>query len=105
MYKRQEELGYSRSKIEAAMTRTEENVLLTAPKMQKAVYAQYKTGDLVACSEINNFLHRLIVNNGIPFEGRRVDRKVVKLFFEIEDDTKRLGGQKAFLLGKKMFEF
>ena len=30
---------------------------------------------------------------------------VVKLFFEIEDDTKRLGGQKAFLLGKKMFEF
>ena len=83
----------------------EENVLLTAPKMQEAVYAQYKTGDLVACSEINNFLHRLIVNNGIPFEGRRVDRKVVKLFFEIEDDTKRLGGQKAFLLGKKMFEF
>ena len=103
--KRMEELGYSRSKIEAAMTRTEENVLLTAPKMQEAVYAQYKTGDLVACSEINNFLHRLIVNNGIPFEGRRVDRKVVKLFFEIEDDTKRLGGQKAFLLGKKMFEF
>ena len=87
------------------MTRTEENVLLTAPKMQKAVYAQYQTGDLVACSEINNFLYRLIVNNGIPFEGRRVDRKVVKLFFEIEDDTKRLGGQKAFLLGKKMFEF
>lgn len=78
--KRMEELGYSRSKIEAAMTRTEENVLLTAPKMQEAVYAQYKTGDLVACSEINNFLHRLIVNNGIPFEGRRVDRKVVKLF-------------------------
>ena len=103
--KRMEELGYSRSKIEAAMTRTEENVLLTAPKMREAVYAQYKTGDLVACSEINNFLHRLIVNNGIPFEGRRVDRKVVKLFFEIEDDTKRLGGQKAFLLGKKMFEF
>ena len=103
--KRMEELGYSRSKIEAAMTRTEENVLLTAPKMQEAVYAQYQTGDLVACSEINNFLHRLIVNNGIPFEGRRVDRKVVKLFFEIEDDTKRLGGQKAFLLGKKMFEF
>ena len=103
--KRMEELGYSRSKIEAAMTRTEENVLLPAPKMQEAVYAQYQTGDLVACSEINNFLHRLIVNNGIPFEGRRVDRKVVKLFFEIEDDTKRLGGQKAFLLGKKMFEF
>lgn len=103
--KRMEELGYSRSKIEAAMTRTEENVLLTAPKMQEAVYAQYQTGDLVACSEINNFLYRLIVNNGIPFEGRRVDRKVVKLFFEIEDDTKRLGGQKAFLLGKKMFEF
>lgn len=103
--KRMEELGYSRSKIEAAMTRTEENVLLTAPKMQEAVYAQCQTGDLVACSEINNFLHRLIVNNGIPFEGRRVDRKVVKLFFEIEDDTKRLGGQKAFLLGKKMFEF
>ena len=63
--KRMEELGYSRSKIEAAMTRTEENVLLTAPKMQEAVYAQYKTGDLVACSEINNFLHRLIVNIGI----------------------------------------
>ena len=78
------------------MTRTEENVLLTAPKMQEAVYAQYKTGDLVACSEISNFLHRLIVNNGIPFEGRRVDRKVVKLFFEIEDDTKRLGGQRHF---------
>ena len=86
------------------MTRAEENVLLTAPKMQNAVYAQYKPGDLVACSEINNFLHRLIVNNGIPFKGR-VDRKVVKLFFEIDDDTKRLGGQKAFLLGKKMFEF
>ena len=102
--KRLEELEYSRSKIEAAMTRAEENVLLTAPKMQNAVYAQYKPGDLVACSEINNFLHRLIVNNGIPFKGR-VDRKVVKLFFEIDDDTKRLGGQKAFLLGKKMFEF
>ena len=46
--KRMEELGYSHSKIEAAMTRAEENVLLTGPKMQEAVYAQYKTGDLVA---------------------------------------------------------
>lgn len=33
--KRMEELGYSRSKIEAAMTRTEENVLLTAPRCRK----------------------------------------------------------------------
>lgn len=100
---RLKELGYSRSRIEEAMTRIEENVLLTSPKMQDAVYAQYKSGDLVTCSAINNFLHRLIVNNGIPFNGR-VDRKVVKLFFEIEDDTKRLGGQKAFLLGRKRFE-
>ena len=33
--KRMEELWYSRSKIEAAMTRTEENVLLTAPRCRK----------------------------------------------------------------------
>ena len=82
----------------------EENVLLTAPKMQELFTRNTKRA--IWC---------LLGNQQFPasadreqrhsVRGAAVDRKVVKLFFEIEDDTKRLGGQKAFLLGKKMFEF
>lgn len=77
---------------------------MTSEKMQRAVYAKYNTGDLVLCYEILGFLRGLITDNGIPFKGR-VDRQIVKLFFEIADDKPRIKGNKAYLLSKKMFEF
>lgn len=98
------QLGYDRRRIKAALENVEENRLMTSEKMQRAVYAKYNTGDLVLCSEILGFLRGLITDNGIPFKGR-VDRQIVKLFFEIADDKPRIKGNKAYLLGKKMFEF
>lgn len=98
-----EQLGYNRRKIKAALGNVAENRLMTSEKMRQAVYARYNTGDVVICSEILNFLRELITNNGIPFKSR-LDKQVVKLFFEIDDDKVRVKGNKAYLLGKKMFE-
>lgn len=100
--KRIEALGYDRRKIEAALGSIEENQLLTSEKMQQAVYGRFHTGDTVPANEVNAFMRQLISNNGIPFEGR-VDRKVIGLFFELED--RKQGGARAFKFGKKKYEF
>lgn len=100
--KRIEALGYDRRKIEAALGSIEENQLLTSEKMQQAVYGRFHTGDIVAANEINAFMRQLITDNGIPFEGR-VDRKIIGLFFELEDC--KVSQARAFKLGKKKYEF
>ena len=100
--RRIEELGYDRRKIEAAMGNVEENQLLTSEKMQRAVYARYHTGDIVPVNEVNAFMRQLISDNGIPCE-KRVDRKIIGLFFELEDCKQ--GGARAFKFGKKKYEF
>ena len=100
--KRIEALGYDRRKIEAALGSIEESQLLTSAKMQQAVYGRFHTGDIVPVNEVNAFMQQLITDNGIPFEGR-VDRKLIGLFFELEDC--KHGGARAFKLGKKKFEF
>ena len=82
--KRIEALGYDRRKIEAALGSIEENRLLTSEKMQQAVYGRFHSDDIVPANEVNAFMRQLITDNGIPFEGR-VDRKVIGLFFELED--------------------
>lgn len=99
--RRIEELGYDRRKIEAAMGNVEENQLLTSEKMQRAVYARYHTGDIVPVNEVNAFMRQLISDNGIPCE-KRVDRKIIGLFFELEDCKQ--GGARAFKFGKKKYE-
>lgn len=99
--RRIEELGYDRRKIEAAMGNVEENQLLTSEKMQRAVYARYHTGDIVPVNEVNAFMRQLLSDNGIPCE-KRVDRKIIGLFFELEDCKQ--GGARAFKFGKKKYE-
>lgn len=100
--KRIEALRYDRRAIEAALGSIEENRLLTSAKMQQAVYGRFHTDGIVPVNEVNAFMQQLITDNGIPFEGR-VDRKVIGLFFELEDC--KHGGARAFKLGKKKFEF
>lgn len=100
--KRIESLGYDRRKIEAALGSVEENRLLTSEKMQQAVYCRFHTGDIVPANEVNAFMRQLITDNGIPFEGR-VDRKIIGLFFELEDCKQ--GGARAFKFGKRKYEF
>ncbi len=100
--KRIEALGYDRRKIEAALGSIEENRLLTSEKMQQAVYGHFHTDDIVPANEVNAFMRQLITDNGIPFEGR-VDRKVIGLFFELEDCKQNQA--RAFKLGKKKYEF
>ena len=100
--KRIEALGYDRRKIEAALGSIEENRLLTSEKMQQAVYGRFHTGDIVPANEVNAYMRQLVTDNGIPFEGR-VDRKVIGLFFELEDCKQNQ--VRAFKLGKKKYEF
>lgn len=100
--KRIEALGYDRRKIEAALGNIEENRLLTSEKMQQAVYGRFHTEDIVPVNEVNAFMRQLITDNGIPFEGR-VDRKVIGLFFELEDCKQNQA--RAFKFGKKKYEF
>lgn len=100
--KRIEALGYDRRKIEAALGSIEENRLLTSEKMQQAVYGRFHSDDIVPANEVNAFMRQLITDNGIPFEGR-VDRKVIGLFFELEDCKQNQA--RAFKLGKKKYEF
>ena len=100
--KRIEELGYNRRNIESALKQMEENRLLTSAKMQKAVYARFHTGDIVETAEVNAFMKRLITENGIPFNGQ-VDKKVIRLFFEIEDC--KLRGNRGLRFGNKRYEF
>ena len=100
--KRIEALGYDRRKIEAALGSIEENQQLTSEKMQQAVYSRFHTGDIVPANEANAFMRQLISDNGIPFEGR-VDRKVIGLFFELEDCKQNQA--RALKLGKKKYEF
>ncbi len=100
--KRMEELGYDLRKIERALGCVEENQMLTSEKMQDAVYKRFSTGDVVRVSEVNNFMHQLIKDNGIIFDGR-IDRKVIGLFFEIGDC--KIKEDRAFSFGKKKFEF
>ena len=100
--KRIEALGYDRRKIEAALGNIEENRLLTSEKMQQAVYGRFHTEDIVPVNEVNAFMWQLITDNGIPFEGR-VDRKVIGLFFELEDCKQNQA--RAFKFGKKKYEF
>ena len=100
--KRIEALGYDRRAIEAALGSIEENQLLTSEKMQQAVYGRFRTGDIVPANEANAFMRQLISDNGIPFEGR-VDRKVIGLFFELENCKQNQA--RAFKLGKKKYEF
>lgn len=100
--KRIETLGYDRRKIEAALGCDAENRLLISEKMQQAVYGRFHTDDIVPANEVNTFMRQLISDNGIPFEAR-VDRKVIGLFFELEDCKQ--GGARAFKFGRKKFEF
>ena len=100
--KRIEELSYNRRNIESALKQMEENRLLTSAKMQKAVYARFHTGDIVETAEVNAFMKRLITENGIPFNGQ-VDKKVIRLFFEIEDC--KLRGNRGLRFGNKRYEF
>lgn len=67
-------LGFDRRKIETALGCDEENRLLTSEKMQKAVYGQFHTNDIVPSNQVNTFMRQLITDNGIPFTSR-VDRK------------------------------
>lgn len=97
-----EALGYDRRKIMAALGSIEENRLLTSEKMQQAVYGRFHMGDIVPANEVNAYMHQLITDNGIPFEGR-VDRKVIGLFFELEDCKQNQA--RAFKFGKKKYEF
>ena len=99
--KRIEALGYDRRRIEAALGCIEENRLLTSEKMQQAVYGRFHTEDIVPVNEVNAFMRQLITDNGIPFEGR-VDRKVIGLFFELEDCKQNQA--RAFKFGKKKYE-
>lgn len=100
--KRIEALRYDRRAIEAALGSIEEHQLLISEKMQQAVYGRFHTDDIVPANEVNAYMRQLITDNGIPFEGR-VDRKLIGLFFELEDC--KHGGARAFKLGKKKFEF
>ena len=100
--KRIEALGYDRRAIEAALGSIEENQLLTSEKMRQAVYGRFHTGDIVPANEANAFMRQLISDNGIPFEGR-VDRKVIGLFFELENCKQNQA--RAFKIGKKKYEF
>lgn len=100
--KRIEALGYDRRKIEAALGSIEENQLLTSEKMQQAVYGRFHTDDIVPANEANAFMRQLISDNGIPLEGR-LDRKVIGLFFELEDCKQNQA--RALKLGKKKYEF
>lgn len=100
--KRIAELDYDRRKIEAAMGNIQENRLLTSEAMQSIVYARYNTGDEVAVSDMNQFIGQIILQHGIPFK-HRVDRKLIQLFFEVED--KRTSAARYYVLGKKKFEF
>lgn len=100
--KRIEELGYNRRNIEVALQQMEENKLLTSEKMQKAVYTRFHTGDIVETAEVNAFMKRLITENGIPFNGQ-VDKKVIRLFFEIEDC--KLRGNRGLRFGNKKHVF
>lgn len=100
--KRIEALGYDRRKIEAALGSIEENRLLTSEKMQQAVYGHFHTDDIVPANEVNAYMRQLITDNGIPFEGR-VDRKLIGLFFELEDCKQ--GGARAFKFGRRKFDF
>lgn len=100
--KRIAELDYDRRKIEAAMGNIQENRLLTSEAMQNIMYARYNTGDEVAVSDMNQFIGQIILQHGIPFK-HRVDRKLIQLFFEVED--KRTRAARYYVLGKKKFEF
>lgn len=95
------ELDYNRKKIEAALGNLEENRLLTSEKMKIAVYKRFHTGDIVEVAEVNAFMRQLITDQGIPFEGR-VDRKVIGLFFEIEEC--KMKGNRGFRFGKQKYE-
>lgn len=100
--KRIAELDYDRRKIEAAMGNIQENRLLTSEAMQSIVYARYNTGDEVAVSDMNQFIGQIILQYGIPYK-HRVDRRLIQLFFEVED--KRTSAARYYVLGKKKFEF
>ena len=102
--KRIEALGYDRRKIEAALGSIEENQQLTSEKIQQAVYGHFHTDDIVPANEVNTYMRQLITDNGIPFEGR-VDRKVIGLFFELEDCKQDQGRVRAFKFGKRKYEF
>lgn len=97
-----ETLGYDRRKIEAALGCDAENRLLTSEKMQQAVYGRFHTDDIVPANEVNTFMRQLINDNGIPFNSR-VDRKIIGLFFELEDCKQ--GGARAFKFGRRKFDF
>lgn len=79
-----------------------ENRLLTSEKMQQAVYGRFHTDDIVPANEVNTFMRQLINDNGIPFNSR-VDRKIIGLFFELEDCKQ--GGARAFKFGRRKFDF
>lgn len=96
-----ETLGYDRRKIKAALGSMEENRLLTSEKMQQAVYCRFHTDDIVPVNEVNAFMRQLIIDNGIPFDGR-IDRKVIGLFFELEDCKQKQ--VRAFKFGKKKYD-
>jgi hypothetical protein len=84
------------------MGNIQENRLLTSEAMQSIVYARYNTGDEVAVSDMNQFIGQIILQHGIPYE-HRVDRRLIQLFFEVED--KRTSVARHYVLGKKKFEF
>lgn len=79
----------------------EENRLLTSEKMQQAVYYRFHTDDIVPVNEVNAFMRQLIIEHGIPFDGR-IDRKVIGLFFELEDCKQKQ--VRAFKFGKKKYD-
>lgn len=95
------ELDYNRKRIEAALGNLEENRLLTSEKMKIAVYKRFHTGDIVEVAEVNAFMKQLITDQGIPFDGR-VDKKVIGLFFEIEEC--KMKGNRGFRFGKQKYE-
>ena len=90
------QLDYNRKKIEAALGHLEENRLLTSEKMKIAVYKRFHAGDIVEVAEVNAFMRQLITDQGIPFDGR-VDKKVIGLFFEIEEC--KMKGNRGFRFG------
>ena len=95
------QLDYNRKKIEAALGHLEENRLLTSEKMKIAVYKRFHAGDIVEVAEVNAFMRQLITDQGIPFDGR-VDKKVIGLFFEIEEC--KMKGNRGFRFGKQKYE-
>ena len=98
------EMGFDYKKIEAAIKGHKEKQLLASPEVKDAIYSKYNVGDVVAISEIRDFISDLYKRYQIKLpNGRtRIDKTIVSIFFEIEE--KRIGKDRtrAYELTKRL---